>query len=254
MPRKFIRVTEQKSKHPNFAMTRRSLLASFLALPLASCRDGEAVSVRFRVIAKVWVDAIPYQASTVMQVNYTRIKGSLTGTGGATRLYGEALIFDLPQGRGTFFVLPYLRSPSGSLREFFPEAILKTFGIDRGVGSLKNEDLEVLKSAKGLKALNFYGRYPTMVGFTDPTRPNSIFEITPDRLSAIFPNVNLVGFDIEITTDPVTDRLRQRLPWLNQPNNAKIFDRPPPGDRRPARELPIVNVITQSNFFGNGSR
>ena len=84
--------------------TRRAFLASLCALPLAGCQDGSE-SIRFRVIAMVMYQGKKYEASTVMECHYTRVTNSLVGRGGSTRLYGESLIFDLPNGK-TFFVLP----------------------------------------------------------------------------------------------------------------------------------------------------
>ena len=245
---------EPKSGHHPGSITRRSLLASLLALPLASCQDGEAVSVRFRVIAKVWVDATPYQASTVMQVNYTRIKGSLTGMGGATRLYGEALIFDLPQGRGTFFVLPCWRNTDGSLSEIYEPGILTTIGVESSVGSLKDADLARIQHATGRLPFKYHAHMPAIVAFRDESQPKTIFEVNPSDMGASFYGVQFVGLEIEITTDPVTQVLTQRLPWIKTWNGPEVFPRDPPGRLRPDSEAPIGYIITKSKFFGTGSR
>jgi hypothetical protein len=80
-------------------------IASLAALPLAGCQSGEKAKVRYRMIAWLEVDGKPFQASTVMEIHYARVTNSLTGAGGATRLYGEALIADIP-GKGTVYLLP----------------------------------------------------------------------------------------------------------------------------------------------------
>lgn len=103
-------------------ISRRGLLTCLLALPLAGCQ-GETATVRYRVIATVEVEGKPIEASTVMEVRYARVSHSLIGAGGATRLYGEALIFDLP-GNRTFYILPVWREKSGGLSQVWQGAVL----------------------------------------------------------------------------------------------------------------------------------
>lgn len=232
-------------------ITRRTFVASLCSVPLAGCQDGGA-TLRFRVIAKVLYNGSQYEASTVMECRYARIKNSLVGMGGSTTLYGEALIFDLPAGLGTFYLLPRWRGANGGLNQVYEQGVLSTLGIKSSVGGLKDSDLELLSNARGRKAFNFFGHMPTIVVFQDETKPKSIREIGRGEFRKIFPGAEFIGLDIEITTDPVTDQLTQRLPWLNA--REEVFDRDPPGRQRPYRERPIGFVITKSHFFGNGSR
>jgi hypothetical protein len=232
-------------------ITRRVFVASLCAVPLVGCQDGGA-TVRFRVIAKVLYEGSQYEASTVMECRYARLKNSLVGMGGSTTLYGEALIFDLPAGLGTFYLLPHWRGEEGSLNQVYERGVLKTFGIKNSIGGLKESDLELLSSARGRKAFNFFGHMPTIIVFHDETKPKSILEVGRGEFRKIFPGAEFIGLDIEITADPVTDRLTQRLPWLNA--RGQVFDRDPPGHQRPYRERPIGFLITASHFFGNGSR
>lgn len=232
-------------------ITRRTFVASLCSVPLAGCQDGGA-TVRFRVIAKVLYKGSKHEASTVMECRYTRLKNSLVGMGGSTTLYGEALIFDLPSGLGTFYLLPRWRGEEGGLNQVYEPGVLTTFGIENSIGGLKDSDLELLSSARGRKAFNFFGHMPTIVVFQDETKPKSILEVGRGEFGNIFPGARLAGLDIEVTTDPVTDRLVQRLPWLS--SKEQVFDRDPPGHQRPYRERPIGFLITKSHFFGNGSR
>jgi len=229
--------------------TRRAFLASLCALPLAGCQDGSE-SIRFRVIAMVMYEGKKYEASTVMECHYTRVTNSLVGRGGSTRLYGESLIFDLPNGK-TFFVLP-LWNDGGSLSRVFEGAVLQTFGIDSSFGTLKDEDFAKMKAASGRKPFKYSGHMPAFVVFRDVTQPKTIFELQPYKLEQTFPGVKFVGLDIEITDAPVTKKLRQRLPWLDA--GKQVFERRAPGDQRRARQFPIGYLITRAHFFGNGSR
>jgi hypothetical protein len=203
------------------------------------------------VIAKVLYNGSQYEASTVMECRYARLKSSLVGMGGSTTLYGEALIFDLPKGLGTFYLLPRWRGEEGSLNQVYERGVLTTFGIKNSIGGLKDSDLELLSSVRGRKAFNFFGHMPTIVVFKDEAKPKSIREVGRGEFGTIFPGAEFIGLDIEITTDPVTDQITQRLPWLN--TREEVFDRDPPGRQRPDRDIPIGFLITKSHFYGNGS-
>jgi hypothetical protein len=235
-------------------MRRRSFLAALCALPLVSCQ-GERATVRFKVIASATVDGRPVESSSVMEITYSKVTHSLIGTGGATRLYGEALIFELG-GKGTVYILPVEHPPHASLDQVYEYAILSTLGIRNSFGGLSDADFNLLRTASGRRPFNLRktSRLPAFVGFTDETNPKTIYEIDPWRLSERFPGVRFTGLDIEITSEPITTKLRERLPWLNTAHSVQVFERDPPGRLRPESELPIGFLINKSRFFGDGSR
>jgi hypothetical protein len=234
-------------------LTRRALVGSLLSLCLTGCADSETVSIRYRVIAKITYYGKPYEASTVMECRYTRVKHSLVGMGGATRLYGEALIFDLPD-KSTFYLLPVTRDPSGPLLEFYEHVLPLTFGLKTSVGSLSDSDLQRLKAAKGRVPLNASGRLPVIAAFKDESDPKTIFQIDPTLINRTFPGVKFVGIDIEITADEITENVRRRLPWLIGFSGEPVFDRYGPGRNVPYRDRPLGYLVTTDQFFGNGSR
>ena len=233
-----------------FLITRRTFMASVCALPLAGCQDGSE-SIRFRVIAMVMYEGKSYEASTVMECRYARITNSLIGRGGSTTLYGEALIFDLPNGK-SFFVLPIWVNRDGSLSKVYERAVLKTFGIDSSLGSLEDDDFKAIKAASGRKPFKYFGHLPAFISFRDETQPKTLFELQPYKMEQTFPGAEFIGLDIEITDAPITKKLRQRLSWLDA--GKQVFERRAPGDRRPAKQLPIDYLVTRAHFFGNGSR
>jgi hypothetical protein len=108
-----------------------------------------------------------------------------------------------------------------------------------------------MKAFSGRKPFSFFNHMPEFVSFQDEKRPPSIFTVIPSNLEASFPPARFLGLDIEITNDPVTAKLRQRLPWLN--SGKQVFDRDPPGKQRPSNQVPIGYVVTTSFFFGDGS-
>jgi hypothetical protein len=54
------------------------------------------------------------------------------------------------------------------------------------------------------------------VTFRDPTNSASVEIVDPNDLPATFgPNVILAGATIEVTRDPVTTVIKDRLPWID---------------------------------------
>lgn len=234
--------------------TRRTLIASLVTLPLAGCQ-GESATLRFRVIASATVDGKPIENSSTMEITYSRVTNSLIGNGGATRLYGEALIFDL-NGKGTVYILPIQHAPKASPTQVYEYGMLTTLGIDNSIGSLTDGDFARLRNASGRHPFRLHKttRLPAFIAFTDESDPKTIFEITPSELDRYFPGVQFLGLDIEITNEPVTTKLRDRLPWLRSARDPKIFPRDPPASRRPYSDLPLSHMMTPADFFGDGSR
>ena len=237
------------------SLTRRGLLASLAAVPLAGCQSGENAKLRYRVIASFEVDGHLFEASTVMEIHYARVTNSLIGAGGATRLYGEALIADL-DGRGTVYILPIQHPRNASLTQVYEYGVLSTLGIHSSVGSLTDADFSTLRNAKGRKPFRLHKttRLPAFISFSDEQDPKTIFELQPSEVGQYVSGARFLSLDIEITDAPVTRKLRQRLPWLNSVNAAEIFPRDPRGARRPNSELPLSHMITRARFFGDGSR
>jgi hypothetical protein len=236
-------------------ITRRATIFGALALPLAGCSGGESATVRFKVIASANIDGRPVESSSVMEITYSKVTTSLVGNGGATRLYGEALIFDLG-GKGTVYVLPIQHPPGASLTQVYEYGVLSTFGITNSVGSLSDADFELLRNSTGRRPfrLRNTSRLPAFVSFENETDPKTIFEIAPSDIGRIFPGVRFTGLDLEVTEAPLTEKLRDRLPWLNSTSNSEIFPRDPRGARRPNSELPLSHMITRARFFADGSR
>ncbi|WP_205934435.1 hypothetical protein [Rhizobium leguminosarum] len=239
---------------PLALIARKFLLILWGAILLTACQ-GETASVRYRVIAGIEVDGKPIEASTVMEVRYSRVTQSLTGAGGATRLYGETLSFDIP-GKGAFYILPVEHEKGGTLAPIWEKAILLTLGIKSSIGMLQDADFDRMKAATGRMPFRMFGgnRYPAFIAFRDEKNPKTIYEIQPRDLAKVFPGVRFTGLDIEITDESVTSKIRDRLPWLNTPVGKQVFERDPPGHQRSDQDSPIGFLITKAHFFGDGSR
>jgi hypothetical protein len=233
------------------------LVAALLGagLMLSQCGGGSA-TVRYRVIATVEVDGQRVEGSTVMEAYFSHVEHSLIGAGGATKLYGEALILDL-KGRGTVFILPVEHQKKTVLAQIYEFGIPLTFGVRRSIGVMVDEDFARLRQAKGRKPFSFAlidvpTRLPAFVAFRDEKMPNTIYEVDPQHIDSAFPGVRFISLDIEITDAPVTKVLKQRLPWLV--SSTQLFDRDPPGKQRDYKDRPLGYKITNAHFFGGGSR
>jgi hypothetical protein len=226
-----------------------------LLLLLAICSGGQSATKRFRVIATAEVDGQKVEGSTVMEITYEKVEHSLIGRGGATALKGEALILDL-KGRGTVYVLPNAHDlSSGSLDQVYEYGILNSIGTDNSIGMLSSQDFDRIRQARGRIPFRNGNptRLPAFVAFRDEKNPTTIYEVDPKNLGQSFPGVRFVGLDIEFTDARVTNVLKQRLPWLENPNHEQRFERDPPGHLRAVKDRPFGFKITTDHFFGLGS-
>jgi hypothetical protein len=84
---------------------------------------------------------------------------------------------------------------------------------------------------------------PVLVRFSDPKSPTSMSLVDPLDLAGAFgPGVKLKTATVEVTDDPITHSIKERLPWLKQSKLPKfddmIFPPPPPGFERDKSEPP----------------
>ena len=175
-----------------------------LLLLLAGCGAEQSATKRFRVIATVEVDGQKVEGSTVMDITYEKLdeKRSLIGRGGDATAKGEALILDL-KGRDTVYLLPYAHHlPSGALIEIYVDGLLRSLGVNHGIGTLSSEDFDRVRQARGripFRGLGNPPRLPAFVAFRDEKNPKTIYEVDPKNLGQSFPGVSFVGIDIEFT-------------------------------------------------------
>jgi hypothetical protein len=131
-------------------------------------------------------------------------------------------------------------------------ADMHSLGINHGIGTLSSEDFDRVRQARGripFRGLGNPPRLPAFVAFRDEKNPKTIYEVDPKNFGQSFPGVGFVGIDIEFTDAPVTDVLKQRLPWLENPNNEVRFERDPPGQQRAFVDQPIGFKISTELFF-----
>jgi hypothetical protein len=151
------------------------------------------------------------------------------------------------------YVLPYAHHlPSGALIGVYTDGLLRSLGINHGIGTLTSEDFDRIRQSRGripFRGLGNPPRLPAFVAFRDEKNPKTIYEVDPKNFGQSFPGVGFVGIDVEFTDASVTNVLKQRLPWLENPNNEVRFERDPPGQQRALVDEPIGFKLTTDLFF-----
>lgn len=212
----------------------------------------ETVTRRIKISATAIVDGQPTVGSTTMEITW-RSDGVEGG-----RMYidtiGEALILEL-NGRGTVYVLPVAIAADGRFAGSWAYAVLGSLGIE---GQALLSDLLTIKLAQGEFAVPGLGDrdlQPLMVAFGDENDKASIYEVRRENFSDHFgEGVTFSGMSFAFTEGPVTEKLIQRLPMLDESSPSNTFPRDPPGMIRPFVELPFAYKMNENAFFRKGSR
>lgn len=183
------------------------------ALALAGC-DSDALGrhyppYRYRLTAIVETPEGVRTGSSVIEVRWTEA-GSAFGiqSGAGFSVKGEAVAVDLPGGQ-TLFVL--LRSAGNSdwaawaLQDVVPN-LKDPRGADRQPHPVPRR-VEVLREQ--------VDNYPLFVRFRNLAVPKSVEAVDPDDLSTTFgAGYRLKSLTVQMTGDPVTTGIEQRLNWL----------------------------------------
>jgi hypothetical protein len=201
-------------------------------LALAGC-DGPYASYRYRLALTVQDGGLKTGSSVVeVAEHYTRNIDSPGLRSNARR--GEATLVDLGGGR---LLLGLLTGGARWIGQSLPKNPPKTTWTDSPSGMLI-EALGLPDSWQRQAAPDcgsLLGRppfrlspeqMPNLVTFADASDPTSLAWVDPRDLAATFgPGVTLAAATIEITNDPVTQGLENRLPWLRA-NRQYIDPRP----------------------------
>jgi hypothetical protein len=171
---------------------------------------------RYRMTVEVETPQGVRTGSSVIQVTTSdgRNPGGLFPYGEVgTQVRGEAVATDLPGGR-TLFALLQSEDRGVDAASYYALAALPpdppitgTDAYPRMIAQLvKRRDLGTMPR----KA------YPVLVTFTDIRNPKTVARVDPDNLAASFgPGVTLRRITVQITDDPVTTGIENRLGWLD---------------------------------------
>jgi hypothetical protein len=148
--------------------------------------------------------------SAVREMTYNPTPALFTGNRFVSRQRGEAVAVDLPDGQ-TLFALLDVNGYETILAGFGPATTLELKPLLDRVAATR--ELRTYPSRDALRTRSY--DYPRLVRFRDPDDPLSVEAVDPDHLEASFGSgVHLRRITVQITDDPVTYSLLNRLPWL----------------------------------------
>ena len=138
---------------------------------------------------------------------------------------GEAVAVDLPGGK-TLFVVNECRNSAYACAAFGGGVIpyetlpgyVETDMHDTYARNIETarQGSEAIRKAVGTTAVMPPAYYPMMVRFGDPANPETVEEVDPANLAASFGKGYAIRkITVEITDEPVTRGMRQRLPWID---------------------------------------
>ncbi|MES3150881.1 hypothetical protein [Sphingomonas faeni] len=133
---------------------------------------------------------------------------------GGSRLFGEAVAIDVP-GRETIFVL---LKPSAEARGALAQVVTQALrpnipqnGIDQVIVAVRS----IADASDPLITDLPRQDWPLMVIFRDPHDPLTVEEIKSEV-------AGVRGITVQVTADPVTQKLDKRLPWLRDNSDSRL--------------------------------
>jgi hypothetical protein len=185
----------------------------YIALALVLLIGGAAVwywlayptyTYRYRLSIAVDVGGETRTASSVIEVRTITQPMGVIFSPIRNEVEGDAVFLDLGAKGNLVATLAF--GPNGS--EDYAGTLVPTL-FDVG-----GDDLPKLETLRGSRELT--GRFiPTLVTFGNLSDPKTARVVRPDEFEKAFgPDVHFQRAWIEMTTDPVTRRIEQRLPWI----------------------------------------
>lgn len=209
-------------------MARRGvvgLLAGGAAALLGGCGLFRGNSYRFRMTVEVDTPSGLRTGSSVYEVSAdTKVAITREMADRGWRIRGEALSVDLPDGR-TLFALLKTGAHFDDMMGLSMNALHPDF---RGTG------YDVVGVARELAHGKYPGPaevapqdYPLLVTFGDISDPASVMRIAPANLAVAFgPDTALHRITVELTSDPVSKGIEERLEWLSTHRGTLMPDPP----------------------------
>lgn len=202
----------------------RCICAGWLALAallLSGCAAAEdkAPDYRYRLTVEVETPEGPKTGSSVIEVQQTLVRagGSPANQAVERRVRGEAVAVDLPGGKTLFALLRSENNIDWASYVFVylaPQKKGEHFA-DQMDDVLEVKGKQVLpRMWPPVAFLEERSAYPMLVTFGDLADPTSVALVDPDDLAATFgEGVRLKRITVQLTDDPVTTGIEQRLRW-----------------------------------------
>ncbi|WP_298309262.1 hypothetical protein [uncultured Erythrobacter sp.] len=202
----------------------RCLFSSLALASLTACdASDDPPSFRYRLTVEVDTPDGLQTGSSVIEVNATESpSGAVVLDGGArARARGEAVAVDLPDGQTLFALLQseneadwastimFLLSPRYRGGDAYERTV---FAIRRHKGA---RELPYVKTVGG--GMVRRDGWPMLAIFGDLSDPTSIKKVDPFDLAGTFgKGVDLRRMTVQVTDDPVSTGVEQRLKWMDQ--------------------------------------
>lgn len=228
---------------------RRLCFLLVTALALSGCDQFGNGTYRFRMTVVVETPDGVKSGSSVYQIDVAqRLQVTPESQVRKVALTGESVAVEIAPGRTLFTLLKTVSNNDSfflmSLRSLQPNC-RQTYGspeectIDAMVSRLS-------KAGPGKPFIVKPDSYPMLVTFGDIDDPTSVERVDPDDLAATFgEGVKLKRITVELTDDPVTTGIEERLGWL--PN---YYDKMLDGRsiRHIDAENRLANNLSQNSF------
>jgi hypothetical protein len=186
------------------------LIGSALAVVLAPNGPFRSYSHRYRLTVSVAIDGETRSGSSVIEVVW-RKSPPLSSVPWESKIVGQAALVDL--GRHGILAA-VLGGMHGVPADFLALHAFGVFGTQPRTFAPDDEGLRALSRVRGHVGLT-PARLPDFIWFSDPTDPGTAVPVRAEDFGLVIsPEVRLVGAYLEITTDPITAGVGQRLPWL----------------------------------------
>lgn len=212
---------------PMFQMmsfVRRLSGLAALCFVLAACSiTDDTPTYRYRLTVEVDTPAGLRTGSSVIEVD-TQVAGkySIPVPGRVTnRVRGEAVSVDLGEGRVLFALL---RSEADT--DWAGRVMYRLSPQYTGENALRDAHRNMLRHRSEKTVPRYFSRrdrmeqrlaYPMLVTFGDLDDPTSVERVDPDDLASTFGDgFSLERITVQITADPVTSGIEERLGWMDR--------------------------------------
>lgn len=225
----------------------RLSLVLVTALALSGCGLLDTFTdakYRFRMTVEVETPEGVKRGSSVYEVTAgLRTKVLPDARGSKVTSKGEAVAVDIAPGQ-TLFALLKNGTPTGTMAELSMTTLDPRFASHRKMVDTA-EDLAA-RGALGPPETVDRAFYPMLVTFSDIDDPTSVTLVDPDDLAASFgEGVTLKRITVQLTDDPVTTGIEERLGWL-----LSYYDKMLDGSRlnRIDAKYRFANSLSQNSF------
>ena len=228
--------------------------AAGMVLSACALAEDATPDYRYRLTVEVETPEGLRSGSSVIEVRQNMGRTAMSGFGKRIdrRARGEAVAVDLPGGR-TLYALLRSRNDtdwaSSVVQDLAPriegEKWEETFD---NVLLLEGKVTLPREWVHWHSAMSDRNAYPMLVTFADPADPASVALVDPDDLAATFgEGTRLKRLTVQLTNDPVTTGIEQRLEWLDRVKGSIApvahEDRPPIGT-----PLPLGATLSKISF------